>query len=83
MKHLCPVCGYDGLNEPPYDIHGSASFEICPCCGTEFGYQDATVSHAILRQRWIDGGMHWSSDFGFPPEGWNPVEQLRKAKLIQ
>lgn len=37
-KHSCPVCEYQGLDEPPYDSEGWGSFEICPQCGTEFGY---------------------------------------------
>jgi hypothetical protein len=36
--YSCPVCGLDGLQEPG-DAE-FASFEICPCCGTEFGYDD-------------------------------------------
>jgi hypothetical protein len=51
----CPVCGYDKLNEPPYD-EALATFAICPCCGTEFGYDDSTMKHSALRQQWIDNG---------------------------
>src|ERR1700722_1795355 len=46
MGHNCPVCGYAKLAEPPYDKTGCASFEICPSCGIEFGYHDASKSHA-------------------------------------
>jgi hypothetical protein len=52
MGHNCPVCGYAKLAEPPYDKTGCASFEICPSCGTEFGYHDASKSHAEPRRLW-------------------------------
>jgi hypothetical protein len=38
-------------------MHDPANdYNICPQCGTEFGNDDDLVSHAELRQRWIDGG---------------------------
>ena len=72
----CPVCGFQGLGEPPYDAHGSASFDICPCCGIEFGYDDATESHQQLRAGWIERGMPWWSQSQPPPVGWDPAAQL-------
>ncbi|MEP2827982.1 hypothetical protein [Parvibaculum sp.] len=78
-RHICPVCGYDGLAEPAYDAGGCSSFEICPCCGIEFGYQDATTSHRVLRHRWVNQGMAWSH--GLPPAQWDPLKQLRDAGL--
>src|SRR5262245_54080636 len=72
MKHLCPVCGY-GLTEPAED------FNICPSCGTEFGYHDATVSHRTLRHQWLRRGAPWASRAIRPPAGWNPVQQLLSA----
>jgi hypothetical protein len=67
----CPVCGYNGLDEPAYDSFGCASFEICPSCGTEFGYDDATRSHESLCDEWIAKGMPWWAD-DKPPPGWDP-----------
>lgn len=40
MKYNCSVCGYNNLNFKPYYENGYASFQICPCCGFEFGYDD-------------------------------------------
>jgi hypothetical protein len=31
------VCGYDGLDEPAFDDVGAPSYDICDCCGTQFG----------------------------------------------
>ncbi len=50
--YICPVCEYGGLEEDPK----TRTFEICPQCGTEFGYQDCVTSHEELRKRWIAEG---------------------------
>ena len=39
-QNICPVCNYDGLFDPPYDENGYGSYEICPCCGFQFGLDD-------------------------------------------
>jgi hypothetical protein len=74
--HRCPVCCYPDLDEPAYDELGCASFEICPCCGTEFGYDDSGASHEELRRRWLARGAPWFSRSRLPPPGWSAVEQL-------
>lgn len=78
---ICPVCRYPGLSEPPYDANGASSFDICPCCGTQFGYQDARTPHSELRKRWLDSGAHWHSKVVAQPENWNALDQLRLAGL--
>lgn len=78
---ICPVCGFPDLTEPPYDQHGCASFDICPCCGTEFGYTDARKSHDQLRDEWLAAGAHWHSRAVQQPPGWNALNQLRAAGL--
>lgn len=36
------------------------TLEICPCCGIEFGYEDATVLAAKkARATWIQEGAKW------------------------
>jgi predicted RNA-binding Zn-ribbon protein involved in translation (DUF1610 family) len=79
--YTCPVCGFPGLSELPYDAQKCASFEICPSCGTEFGYDDATRSHADLRKMWISAGMPWRSTVIQPPLDWDAEEQLGNAEL--
>src|ERR1700724_2060317 len=81
-KHTCPVCGFAELDEPAYDAYGCASFNICPSCGTEFGYDDSTTAHKQLRHRWIEDGMHWASRAMTPPIGWDPVKQLKSARMF-
>ena len=82
-ERLCPVCGYE---HPRPTWHGGVpSFEICPCCGIQYGYSDAAggdeAARAMLyrrwRQAWIEGGMR----FKWPerqPKDWEPVAQLQR-----
>lgn len=64
----CPVCLFAEMPDPPQDYH------ICPCCGTEFGNDDAGCTYDELRDCWIRAGAPWF--FGAPPEGWSPQAQL-------
>lgn len=68
--HTCPVCGYDRLSEPP------RNFTICPCCGTEFEYDDAFATHAQLRAAWLRSGARWWSPVDPRPENWDPYLQV-------
>jgi hypothetical protein len=89
VTFICPVCGYDGLDERPWE-DGGGSDEICPSCGTQFGYQDSLAHegldarltiHARLRAAWIEGGMTWHfASIETPPEGWDPQDLL--ARLL-
>lgn len=80
----CPVCGYPGLAGPPW-TGNSPSDEICPSCGTQFGYDDAAGGdlarrrqrHRELREAWIATGPRWYSRARQPPSGWDPGAQLQ------
>lgn len=80
----CPVCGFGGLYEPPWD-NDAASHEICPSCGTHFGFDDAAggkadervLAHRTLREKWIEAGSPWFSRDRRQPDGWDALEQLR------
>ena len=80
MKHVCLVCGWPELLDPPRSPAGVASFEICPSCGFEFGYDDDAkgLTYAQARARWIAGGMPWWSKSRSAPVGWNPSQQLAR-----
>jgi len=71
--HICPVCGYDRLTEPPLN------FSICPSCGTEFEYDDAFSTHAQLRAAWLRGGAKWWSPVDPQPPNWDPYSQVNMA----
>ena len=77
--YLCPVCGYDRLEDPP------KNFAICPSCGTEFGYGDAFLSLAQLRATWLRNGANWWSSADPQPMNWDPyvqVSRVAEASLI-
>jgi hypothetical protein len=86
MPFTCPVCGFPDLDLPPRSPKtGGGSDEICPSCGIQFGYDDAAggeeESRARIyekwRKKWIARGMVWDRESTAPPQGWNPVEQLK------
>lgn len=76
--HLCPVCHYPGLADPPWSEAGP-SYEICPSCGYEFGVtdDDLGVTPESWRRLWIDREHPWSSTAP-PPPGWDGARQLRR-----
>jgi hypothetical protein len=80
--YMCPVCGFDTLEEPPYSASGAGLHEICPCCGFQFGVtdDDQGISFHEWREGWIEQGMSWDSNRSSPPPGWNPLEQLSKLR---
>lgn len=70
VMYTCPVCRYPAMRNPPCD------FNICPCCGVEFGYEDANRSHEDLRAVWIESGRKWWSPVEAAPKDWDPASQL-------
>ncbi len=78
MKYICPVCGYPYLQSPPYDSDGNPSYDICDCCGFEFGFDDANngVSFKDYREKWIANGNKWF----WPdkkPSNWSLKKQIK------
>jgi hypothetical protein len=83
MNHPCPVCGWPHLHLPPRSESGGASFELCPCCGFEFGFDDDDegLTYEAARARWVAAGMPWWSLSRAVPDDWNPAQQLARAGL--
>jgi hypothetical protein len=77
MSEHCPVCGFGELPFHPSDHN------ICPCCGTEFGYHDRRLSHAQLRGMWVARGANWFSKAFPQPAGWSAIAQLQRAQLVR
>ena len=73
MYYQCPVCGYSLLQERP------VNHAICPCCGTEFDYDDATKTHRQIRNEWLRAGAPWFSVSTQPPFLWNGFLQVVEA----
>lgn len=76
----CRVCGYDASEWLPWGEDGRfGSFDICPCCNVEWGYEDSTFeSTADFRAEWIRSGAKWS-DRRIPPDGLGTHERLKRA----
>lgn len=82
-KHYCPACGFY-LDFMPWE-NLLPSDEICPCCGIQFGYDDAaggdinkrSLIYKEWKKRWINEGMLWKSKGMEQPESWDPIEQLK------
>ena len=75
----CRVCGYQP-QEPPWGLDGrNPSFEFCPCCGVEWGYQDATaVGAERFRAAWLAAGAKWQ-DRSVASDGLDAQERLRRV----
>jgi len=86
-RHRCPVCGFPGLEsnpDSPNPLEFYGGFEICRCCGTEFGadvYVGVPGGTAKrierLRRIWVGKGATWFSRYYCPPPGWEWKENLR------
>lgn len=79
----CPVCGYPDVQA--FDDYGLTTFEICPSCGSQSGYDYSERSNDTdflrLRRSWVmERGSRWFSSAP-APEGWNAEKQMSKARL--
>lgn len=84
MEFTCPICRYAGLYEAPYDERGYGSYEICPCCGFEFGLDEGTDREAAFvawRAQWLRDGCPWFSSIRTAPEGWDALAQRSEDGL--
>ena len=84
MSFVCPVCGYDGLDDEPRPAVGGGSFEICPSCGFQFGVSDDDkgFTFEVWRKEWIDSGLKWDKGRSAPPSGWDPVQQVARIGVL-
>ena len=76
-SYSCRVCGYR-LGFKPWGEDGKTPpYEICPCCGAEFGNDDYTVaSTRDYRKKWVKSGCAWF-DAGKKPNGWSCKSQMK------
>jgi len=77
ISFFCRICGLK-QSDPPWGYDGKTpTFEFCPCCGVEFGYQDCQLSAIIkYRKSWLQSGANWSE----PNEranNWSLEDQLK------
>ena len=75
-EHNCRVCGLYIEDFPWGEVGNSPTYEICSCCGVEFGNEDYTVESAKrYREKWISQGAEWNEP-AEKPEHWDLQEQL-------
>jgi hypothetical protein len=82
-RYLCPVCGYPDLHAAPWE-NDAPSDEICPSCGTQFGYDDVAGGDESRRARiwrerretWKSNGLTWFSRGTPQPANWNADAQV-------
>lgn len=77
----CPICGYGVFKSPPFLLDGYPSYDICPCCKFQYGlddypYETLEESFTIWREKWVNNGYPWFSDYTKPPENWDGKKQL-------
>lgn len=71
----CRVCGLK-QHTPPWSKDGQPSFDICVCCGTEFGCDDVkAIDIHHRRKAWIASGTVWR-DPSCRPKDWSLMQQL-------
>lgn len=76
-KYICPVCGYDNLDEEPYEDDRIPSHNVCDCCGCKFGCDD----NENYRRKWIEYGGKWFIP-ELKPKDWDMKIQLQNLNII-
>ena len=75
--HECRVCGCYSDDFPWGEDGKSPSFQICPCCGVQFGKEDVTLeSIKQYRAEWISKGGKWF-DKDEKPDSWDMEIQMK------
>ncbi|NOU93104.1 hypothetical protein GC093_07655 [Paenibacillus sp. LMG 31456] len=82
MDFICPVCGYDELKQPPYDEKGNESFDVCLCCGFEFGVDDMLFTFEAYRKEWLSNGAKWFFA-NIQSDNWSVDDQLKNIEKIK
>ena len=75
--HNCRVCGLY-IEDKPWGEDGRCpTYEFCPCCGVEFGYQDYSLeSIREFRKNWLEKDARWD-DPKSKPSNWNLEKQMQ------
>jgi hypothetical protein len=75
-EYMCRVCGLLQEEKPWGEDGKTPSFDMCLCCGSDFGYEDCSPSSAKLaREKWLSKNELWNIP-RFKPANWSLEEQL-------
>ena len=74
----CRICGFHYYDFFPWGDDGKTpTYDLCLCCGAEFGFDDETQnSIKKYRTQWIKSGKTFVYQESCPIM-WNPDEQLK------
>ena len=80
-QHNCRVCGLY-IIDPPWGEDGqSPTYEICSCCGVEFGHEDYTIESTIqYRKKWLSNNLKWFDDRQ-RPSNWDFEKQMKDIPI--
>jgi hypothetical protein len=78
-RYKCRVCGLDQSPDLPWGENGDhASFNICSCCGVEFGYEDDSVQNCLsVRRHWVEIRLGAWFAPKEQPSDWDMPAQIR------
>ena len=77
----CRVCGLIQPKEPWGENGENPNFNICYCCGVEFGYEDCTKeSVKAYRKKWLEVGANWWT-VKEKPKDWDIEKQLQNIPV--
>lgn len=81
-SYYCPICGLPLGDFAPWGKDDKTpTYDICPCCGVEWGNEDYTLeSRTEYRNKWLADGAKWFEP-SKKPVNWNVEEQLKNIKL--
>jgi len=81
--YICLVCGYNQLDQPQYLESSQPTFDICPCCGFQSGFDDDSEGISIeeYRYEWLMRGAKWK--FDGKSDNWDFKEQLKNSGFYE
>ena len=82
-ENYCHCCGLPIGDFLPWGEDGKTPlWDICECCGTEYGYEDSSESALIrYRKNWLSSGAKWFSP-KLKPKDWELEEQLKNLPVV-
>ncbi len=77
-NNYCRICGFYYENYYPWgESCDSPTYDICVCCGAEFGFDDISeYSAREYRSEWLKKGAKFFHPASCP-ENWDISEQLK------
>jgi hypothetical protein len=76
-KYECRICGYSNKDYPWGEDGKSPSYQICPCCGVQFGINDITPEDMQRYfKEWEKNDLRWNNPKEKPVK-WVIDEQIK------